>query len=266
MFSFARRDAIARLGRRRYLDCARPEGVGGGGAAWTMCKPLAGHLDGRVVYSIGVRDGVDWELAMMGRFGVRVDAWDGRSGAAEWYARTELPEDFGFHEVGLGGRDGMVGMNGSCGVVEEEEGEEKEGGDSERDVLMYGRGRGMRVVTLLTMMRMMGHADMAVLKVEAGRCEVEAMEMWAREERPPPADQVVVEVGARGGAGGREMEEVVCRVVRGFGKLGLELVVRMGSVRFQMWSVLMRVVCEMCEEILTTNMCFGVCCCCCCCC
>jgi len=61
-----------------------------------------------VVYSVGVGDNVAWELDLIERWGVTVDAFDPTPESVAWIAAQRLPAAFRFHPVGLASRDGTA--------------------------------------------------------------------------------------------------------------------------------------------------------------
>jgi FkbM family methyltransferase len=58
------------------------------------------------VYSVGVGDDVTWDLALIDRFGVRVDAFDPTPRSIRWVQSRPLPAGFIFHALGLAEFDG----------------------------------------------------------------------------------------------------------------------------------------------------------------
>jgi FkbM family methyltransferase len=64
-----------------------------------------------VVYSLGVGDDVDFDLALIRRFGVRVHAFDPTPVAVDWVASQQLPAEFRFHALGIAAFDGIASFN-----------------------------------------------------------------------------------------------------------------------------------------------------------
>src|SRR5688572_11904339 len=60
------------------------------------------------VYSFGVGDKIGWDLGMMRRFGVTVQAGARRRGSIGWAARQTLPPQFVFHPLGSAGFGGEL--------------------------------------------------------------------------------------------------------------------------------------------------------------
>lgn len=75
----------------------------GGWTVWP--EPLN---EGAVVYSFGVEEDISFDLALIGRFGCRVHAFDPTPRSIAWVRRQQTPAAFVFHEYGLGATDGML--------------------------------------------------------------------------------------------------------------------------------------------------------------
>jgi FkbM family methyltransferase len=58
------------------------------------------------VYSVGVGCDVTWDLALIDRFGVRVDAFDPTPRSIRWVQSRQFPSAFVFHPLGLADFDG----------------------------------------------------------------------------------------------------------------------------------------------------------------
>ena len=61
-----------------------------------------------IVYSLGVGEDVDFDLALIRRFKLRVDAFDPTPSTVEWLAAREMPQDFHFHPWAVTARDGVL--------------------------------------------------------------------------------------------------------------------------------------------------------------
>jgi FkbM family methyltransferase len=72
------------------------------------------HPDGMgkdsIVWSLGVGKDVDFDLALIRRFQLRVDAFDPTPSTVEWLAAREMPEGFHFHPWAVTGKDGVLKM------------------------------------------------------------------------------------------------------------------------------------------------------------
>ena len=59
-----------------------------------------------VVYSVGIGEDVSFDLAMIERFGVKVEAFDPTPKVKNWLATQALPGRFRFHDTGIADFDG----------------------------------------------------------------------------------------------------------------------------------------------------------------
>jgi FkbM family methyltransferase len=75
------------------------------------CFSPAHLLPDSVVYSIGVGDDVQFDLALIQQFGLCVHAFDPTPGAVDWVASRQLPNQFRFHALGIAAFDGMATFN-----------------------------------------------------------------------------------------------------------------------------------------------------------
>lgn len=73
---------------------------------WTVVPGLL-NADS-VVYGVGVGEDISFDLAMIERFGCRVDAFDPTPICGQWIASQTLPEKFVFHAIGLSAEDGEI--------------------------------------------------------------------------------------------------------------------------------------------------------------
>jgi FkbM family methyltransferase len=86
--------------RAHRLHLGRPE------ASWCVCP--AGLGSDSVFYSFGVGEDISFELALIERFGLRVEAFDPTPRSLAWIKSQTLPLQFTLHEVGLAAWDGMA--------------------------------------------------------------------------------------------------------------------------------------------------------------
>ena len=59
-----------------------------------------------VVYSIGIGEDISFDLSLIARFGLDIEAFDPTPKVAAWLATQSLPPQFHFHDVGIAGHDG----------------------------------------------------------------------------------------------------------------------------------------------------------------
>ena len=60
-----------------------------------------------VVYSLGIGEDISFDLSLIDRFGVDVEAFDPTPKVENWLAAQSLPPQFHFHAVGIAGHDGQ---------------------------------------------------------------------------------------------------------------------------------------------------------------
>ena len=61
-----------------------------------------------IVWSLGVGEDVDFDLALIRRFRLRVDAFDPTPSTVEWLAARDMPAAFRFHPWAVTGQDGVL--------------------------------------------------------------------------------------------------------------------------------------------------------------
>jgi FkbM family methyltransferase len=61
-----------------------------------------------VVYSFGVGNNIEWDLAMIEHHQVDLHAFDPTPRSVEWITTQSLPDKFSFHPVGLSDQDGEI--------------------------------------------------------------------------------------------------------------------------------------------------------------
>ena len=80
--------------------------MGTGDGRWVICPDRLGADS--VVYSVGVGRDISFDLAMIRRFGCRVDAFDPTPLAQEWLKTQVVPPSFAVHPWGLAAHDGTA--------------------------------------------------------------------------------------------------------------------------------------------------------------
>lgn len=87
----------------------KKECLGNEGAAWTI---LPDNLDERsIVYLFGVGQDISFDLGLIGRFGLKVHAFDPTPRSIDWVKLQQLPVDFVMHEFGVCDYDGTAIFN-----------------------------------------------------------------------------------------------------------------------------------------------------------
>ncbi len=78
--------------------------LGKEGACWCVCPQDL--RAGSVVYSFGVGEDISFDLALIERFGLQVQAFDPTPRSIEWLRSQTVPPEFAFHAYGVAGFDG----------------------------------------------------------------------------------------------------------------------------------------------------------------
>lgn len=79
--------------------------LGNEGACWCVCPQHLQHLSS-VVYSFGVGEDISFDLALIKRFRLQVQAFDPTPQSIEWLQSHTVPPEFVFHAYGLAEFDG----------------------------------------------------------------------------------------------------------------------------------------------------------------
>jgi FkbM family methyltransferase len=74
------------------------------GACWCVCPQDLRASS--VVYSFGVGEDISFDLALIERFGLQVQAFDPTPRSIEWLQNQTVPPEFIFHAYGVAGFDG----------------------------------------------------------------------------------------------------------------------------------------------------------------
>jgi FkbM family methyltransferase len=85
------------------IKCPRMK-LGKEGACWCVCPQELRASS--VVYSFGVGEDISFDLALIERFGLRVQAFDPTPRSIEWLQTQTAPPEFVFHAHGVAGFDG----------------------------------------------------------------------------------------------------------------------------------------------------------------
>lgn len=85
------------------IRCERMR-LGEEGACWCVCP--RGLSTSSVVYSMGVGEDISFDLALIGRFGLQVHAFDPTPRSIEWLQTQAVPPEFVFHAYGVANFDG----------------------------------------------------------------------------------------------------------------------------------------------------------------
>jgi len=130
-----------------------------------------------VVYSLGIGEDISFDLALMARCGVHIEAFDPTPRVYGWLARQSLPSHFRFHPIGIAAHDG------------EEEFYLPPRPDWISHSVVPARQYAsasvrLPVTRLSTAMRRLGHRHIDVLKMDIEGAEYTVIEEIVRERIP----------------------------------------------------------------------------------
>jgi len=125
-------------------------------ACWCVCSQKLAASS--VVYSLGVGEDISFDLALIERFGLQVQAFDPTPRSIEWLQNQTVPQQFVFHAYGVAGFDGNCAFlppenpaHVSYSIVARE---------SSRPAIEVAVHR------LGTIMKMLGHEQIDLLKMD----------------------------------------------------------------------------------------------------
>ena len=82
------------------IDChLSKEEYGSGYGSWVLSSDLINNNS--IVYSFGIGEDISFDLAIMGKFGLKVNAFDPTPKSIKWIKSLHLSSDFRLHEYGL---------------------------------------------------------------------------------------------------------------------------------------------------------------------
>lgn len=168
---------------------------------------LDGSMIGRdtVVYSLGIGEDISFDLSLIERFGVEVEAFDPTPRVKKWLATQSLPRQFHFHDAGIAGHDGEETFYIP---------RENWVSHSVIQARQYGRvSLRFPVIRLSTAMQLRGHTRIDVLKMDIEGAEYAVIEEIVREEIP--VAQLLVEFHHRlSSVGTNKTREVLAQLER----------------------------------------------------
>jgi FkbM family methyltransferase len=151
---------------------------------WCICP--RGLNDQSVVYSFGVGQDITWDLAMIQRYGMVIHAFDPTPKSMQWIAQQTLPTQFKFHPLGIAARDGVARFTlPRADHVSYSIQHDAPGAAQPVDVV------DAPVRSLRTLMTMLGHSRIDVLKMDIEGAEYEVIENLVAGEFA--IDQILVE-------------------------------------------------------------------------
>lgn len=169
--------------------CANPQKLGDDYGGWTICN--ADNVQGGLVYTIGIGRNIEWDKAMISRFHTVHHGWDPTPSAKGFFEDKAPPPGFHFHQYGLGVADGNVTVKLPVGNKDS------------YTIMKYGAQAqdgtivSIPVLTIKSMLTMLGHERIAILKIDCEGVEFATIAEWARTGYRPPAKQILIEFHER---------------------------------------------------------------------
>lgn len=155
---------------------------GTGFGAWaTYTAPLRADS---IVYSVGVGDDISFDRALIEQFGLVVHAIDPTPAAIAWLSTQHVPEGFVLHPYALGARDGVASFHAHANP----------------DWISHSIFQTTHTTPeaievpmrrLSSLMEMLGHTHIDLLKIDIEGAEYEVIEDLAAQRIP--VDQLLVE-------------------------------------------------------------------------
>jgi FkbM family methyltransferase len=179
--------------------------LGSEGARWCICPDDLSKTS--VVYSLGVGEEISFDLELIERFGTRVHAFDPTPRAIQWVQSRIVPDGFIFHSYGV------ADVDGTCWFLPP-----KDPGHVSYTVLprnTIGSAIEAPVYRLSTIMKMLGHSEIDLLKMDIEGAEYAVLvDLLAGKIRPR---QILVEFHHRWPEVGSERTRVAIRGLNGAG-------------------------------------------------
>lgn len=137
-----------------------------------------------IAYSVGIGEDISFDLSLIARFGVDVEAFDPTPRVAAWLSAQELPPAFHFHSIGIAARDGEESFHLPP--------REDWVSHSVLSARQFSReSLSLPVARLSTVMRRLNHRHIDVLKMDIEGAEYPVIEEIVHEKIP--VTQMVLE-------------------------------------------------------------------------
>lgn len=209
------------------LDCEMPMRFGDAYGGWGLCRPLnETSLRDAIVYTVGIGRNIGWDEEMLQRFSTIHHGWDPTPTAIDYFQKRDIPDGFHFHKYGLAATNGNMTLK------------LPEGNHDSYTVMEYkkqaqaGTVVEVPMLTVESMMQMLSHKWLAVLKMDIEGAEFDVIDAWYADKYVVPADQVLVEFHERYYGHEAGSSEKVPNAVRKMSSLGFDLVLHTKMVRF----------------------------------
>ncbi len=163
---------------------------------------------GAVVYSLGIGEDISFDLSLIERFAVDVEAFDPTPKVKNWLASQSLPGQFHLHELGIAAHEGEETFYLPP----------REDWVSHSVIAARQHGRGsvrLPVARLATAMRAQGHTKIDVLKMDIEGAEYAVIEQIVGEKIP--VAQLLVEFHHRLSSVGTNKTRNALAMLEGYG-------------------------------------------------
>jgi FkbM family methyltransferase len=157
---------------------------------WTVCP--AGLGPDSVVYSVGIGRDISFDLSLIQRYGMTIHAFDPTPESLAWVRSQSLPPELRVHELGLAGFDGTAEFAAAA-----------EPSNIYYSMVQQPGARTIQgeVRTLDTLMAMLGHRHIDLLKIDIEGAEYDVIDQVVN--AGTPVSQLLVEFHHRDGGASR---------------------------------------------------------------
>ena len=156
----------------RYTYHGTPNGGGG----WPLVDGAISKAS--IIYSIGVGDDASFDQAIISKFGSHVHAFDPTPRSIEWVSQQVMPLNFYFHPLGIAATDGEVKLFPPAKA-------QKVSYSIAPNINQGDAPCVCRVLRLTSIMKLLGHARVDVLKMDIEGFEYQVIDdLLAGDIRP----------------------------------------------------------------------------------
>lgn len=158
------------IGRDFYASCQvslKKRIFGEENACWTVYDKNISHES--VIYSFGVGTDISFDLALIDQYHVIIHAFDPTPKSIQWVKEQNAPEEFIFHPYGLAARNGKLNL-----FLPEQE--NYVSGSILSDLLSSHSKVAVDVYNLSSIMNMLGHQHIDILKMDIEGAEYEVIQ------------------------------------------------------------------------------------------
>jgi FkbM family methyltransferase len=182
--------------------------LGNEGASWCLCPE--GLSKNSVVYCLGVGEEISFDLELIRQFGIQVHAFDPTPRSIQWVQSQTLPDQFVFHGYGV------ADFDGTCSFLPPKDPNHVSHTMMPRDSPWPAIEA--PVYRLSTIMKMLGHSEIDLLKMDIEGAEYEVLaDLLAGKIRP---QQILVEFHHRWPEIGLESTR---EAIRGLNQVGYRI-------------------------------------------